>query len=325
MDPIFVHAKTSPAKSLGQEDMEFTGERVVPDVVEVMPLFEEHLARYFFASKFVQNQKVLDLGCGTGYGSYHLSQNGAQSVLAGDLDGETVRYAHHNYQASNLAFFQSDALHIPMRSQSFDMVVSFEVIEHLEPATGYLAEISRLLTDQGWLIGSTPNRLIYSMGAEKPHNPFHRREYDPPELETLLGNYFRTVVILGQRPYHGFVIGPVPRQINETDPPIEFLQDNFAPERSIADSKYLVYLATKSNTPVRSIESILQSHYYLGQPASYYDMLRIVQIQSLERHCTQLQQDYRKLETLVKGYESGRFMRLMTLLHRWRSKVLGSS
>src|SRR6185295_12542584 len=123
--------------------MEFTGERIIPKRVDQNPLFEEHLARYFFSGELVQGQRVLDLGCGTGYGSYYLSQKGARFVVATDIDAEAVQYAQRHYQAPNLAYLQSNAVHLPLCQQTFDLIVSFEVIEHLQDVTLYLAEISR--------------------------------------------------------------------------------------------------------------------------------------------------------------------------------------
>jgi SAM-dependent methyltransferase len=304
--------------------VKFTGERVIPKQVNLTPLFEEHLARYFFAGEFVQGQCVLDLGCGTGYGSYYLSQKGAQFVLATDVDAEAIQYARLHYKAANLLYLQSNAINLPLAQQSFDLVISFEVIEHLQAVKTYLAEISRVLTDKGWLIGSTPNRLVYSMGAYESHNPFHWREYDPIELDLLLKEFFDSVFILGQRPFHGFVIGPVPINPNEASRAIEFLPENVRTERSIADSKYLVYLAGKLNAPNNQIGKHMGSCYYLGQPSSYHDIMMTAHIQSLQNDRSRIQHEYRKLETLIKGYQSGKFIRFMTMIHRWRSRIFSN-
>jgi len=304
--------------------MEFTGERVIPKQVDQNPLFEEHLARYFFTGELIQGQRVLDLGCGTGYGSYYLSQKGAQFVLATDIDAQAVQYARLHYKAPNLAYFQSNAVCLPLRQQTFDIVVSFEVIEHLQAVTTYLAEISRVLTDEGWLIGSTPNKLVYSFGADKSHNPFHWREYDPTELDSLLKQFFGPVFMLGQRPFHGFVIGPVPVDLNEAIPGVEFLPEIIRSEHSIADTKYLVYLAGKLNAQSDTLQRHLGSHYYLGQPSSYHEMLTITYVQRLQDGLSSMQNEYQKIEALVKGYQSGKFIRFMNMIHRWRSQIFSS-
>lgn len=301
--------------------MEFTGERVIPKLKDLNPLFEEHLARYMLAGEFVQGLTVLDLGCGTGYGTHHLSQRGARSVLGVDIDGETVGYARQHFQAPNLAFCQCDVLSLPFRRRTIDLVVSFEVIEHLRDAAAYLSAIRNVLTADGWYIGSTPNRLVHAPDAEKSDNPFHWREYDPTELEDLLRHHFDQVYILGQRPFQGFVIGPVAVHQADDPPAIEFLPENMPPEQSIAESKYLVYLAGNSKAEIDSLRPYLASHYYLGQPESQYDLLRTAYIRNLETYARSLESENRRLVTLLKGYQSGKFMRMMRAIHDWRSRI----
>jgi ubiquinone/menaquinone biosynthesis C-methylase UbiE len=297
--------------------MEFTGERVIPGQTDLTLLFEEHLARYFFAGEFVEDRRILDLGCGTGYGSYYLRQKGARFVLGTDIDSEAVEYACSHYQALNLGYVQSNALQLPLCQKSFDVVVSFEVLEHLQAATTYLAEISRVLTDEGWLIGSTPNKLVHSMGAEKPHNPFHWREYSPVELESLLREFFDHVFILGQMPFYGSIIGRVPVDLNEAIPGLEFLTDNAPWEHSLDDNMYLVYLAGKPEARIDIVQKHLGSRYYLGQSAIHHQMRTSAYIQSLES-------ENDKLWALVKGYQSGKFVRVMSFIHRWRARLFSS-
>lgn len=292
--------------------MEFTGERVIPDAESQVPLYEEHLARYYFAGEFVQNKSVLDLGCGTGYGSYYLSQQGAKFVLGTDIDAEAIQYAQANFKSSCLAFFQSDVSHLPLNSQIFDVVVSFEVIEHLKSPTPSLAETSRVMTDKGWLVGSTPNRILHSPGMAKPHNTFHCREYDPAELERQLRTFFAHVVVLGQRPFHGFVVGPVASAPAESERVVQFLPEDIPLECSVADSKDLIFVAGKRDAQIAAIQKHLHSHYYLGRPASRCVMQAITDVRGL-------QSDYDRLQALVKSYESGKFIRFMSAVHRWRS------
>jgi SAM-dependent methyltransferase len=296
--------------------MDFTGERIIPGLADINPLFEEHLARYFFAGKFAQGRSILDLGCGTGYGSYYLSERGPRFVVGTDIAAEAIQYACLQYNAPNLVFAQCDAVRLPFRSQAIDLVVSFEVIEHLQPVKSYLTEISRVLTDEGWLIGSTPNKLVYSLGADQPHNPFHYLEYDPPELHFLLAEIFGAVVILGQRPFYGSVIGPVSADTIETAPMVEFLPQDTRLENSIADSKYLLYFASKSATQIDEFKKHLISTYYLGQPASYHDA-------ATGAHIRHLENEKDRLESLVRGYQSGKFIRFMNLVHSWKSRLFG--
>jgi ubiquinone/menaquinone biosynthesis C-methylase UbiE len=294
--------------------MEFTGERVIPQSAELVPLYEEHLARYYFAGEFVKGQRVLDLGCGTGYGSYYLSQKGARFVLGTDINGEAVQYAGQHYHAANLAYLQHDALNLPLDRSTFDVVVSFEVIEHLQSAATYLTEVSRVMTDTGWFIGSTPNKVTHSPHNDRSLNPFHCREYEPAELETLLRKFFCSVFILGQRPCHGFVIGPVPIDPYKDKSQVELLPQTVSLERKIADSKDLIYIAGKSDWQIERVQKQCYSHYYLGQPASLHVMTQIHHIRRLHEEC-------QNLRDLVKGYEAGKFIQLMKTLNKCWSRI----
>src|SRR5215467_1277008 len=81
---------------------EFTGERVIPGEVDV-DLLNEHLARYAFAARLARGKRVLDAGCGAGYGSAELAR-AALSVVGIDISAEAVAYAGANYQLPNLTF-----------------------------------------------------------------------------------------------------------------------------------------------------------------------------------------------------------------------------
>ncbi len=193
--------------------MEFTGERVVPGQVNA-DLWGEHLARYVFATRLLQAEgarlgralRVLDAGCGTGYGSALLAACGAASeVAAVDNDTEALDYARSHYAAESLAFSAADCMALPYPAASFDFVVAFEVIEHLPDAAGFLAEARRVLSPAGRLLASTPNRRYYSEEREYT-NPFHTREYLPEEFDALLAPLFqhRTLIVQNHVAGQGF-------------------------------------------------------------------------------------------------------------------------
>lgn len=320
--------------------MEFTGERFIPDYVDHTSLFEEHMARYYWAGQFVRGQRVLDLGCGTGYGSYYLSQQDARLVVGSDVDEQAIAYASSHYRAPNLCFAQSDARRLPLSGQAFDLVVSFEVIEHLPEVTDYLVGVHNLLTPQGWLIGSTPNRLVFSPDSERPHNRFHYQEYSPDQLEDLLRKVFEVVYIWGQRPCFAFVIGPMPASRpcspsppgGEVTPTAEFLPPADPVEQSLADSMYLIFLAGSSQAAPAAIQAGQRSRYYVGRATGsnvllsaahyrYYQWAEADRLQCYaERHA--LYEECHKLTALVRGYEAGRYIRLTRALRRWGQRLL---
>jgi ubiquinone/menaquinone biosynthesis C-methylase UbiE len=184
--------------------MEFTGERVVPGKVEP-DLLNEHLSRYYFAQALVKDQRVLDLGCGTGYGAAILAKS-ARVVLALDVSQESIEFAKENYTAPNLKFLVSDCNQLAISSGSIDVVVCFEVVEHLGDQQTFLKEVRRVLRRDGVLVISTPNRIYYTE-ERKEANPFHVREFDYPEFSAFLKEQFEHVKIAFQNHVASIYIG----------------------------------------------------------------------------------------------------------------------
>lgn len=186
---------------------EFTGERLIPGQVDV-DLLNEHMARYTFASRLARGKRVLDAGCGAGYGSAELARM-ADRVTGIDVAAEAVGFARQNYQAENLSFEQASCVALPFAEGAFDLVVGFEVIEHLEDWRGFLAEVQRVLAPTGQFIVSTPNKLYYteSRGAEGA-NPFHVHEFEFEEFRTELLTVFPHVSLFLENHVEGVTFQP---------------------------------------------------------------------------------------------------------------------
>ncbi len=185
--------------------IEFTGERVVPGQVEA-DLWNEHVARYAFASRFAQGKRVLDAGCGTGYGSANLARVAA-SVTGLDLSREAVDWARGRY--GEPAFLNGSCTMLPFRGGAFDLVVAFEVIEHLHQQTSFIAECRRVLSPGGLLMVSTPNTLYYAEArAEAGPNPFHEHEFEADEFKAMLRAQFANVSLLLQNRSECFAFYP---------------------------------------------------------------------------------------------------------------------
>src|ERR1035437_1514286 len=97
---------------------EFTGERVIPGEVDV-DLLNEHMARYTFAARLSRGKRVLDAGCGAGYGSAELAL-AAESVIGVDVAAEAVEFAREHYQRPNLEFAQGSCTALPYGDSCFD-------------------------------------------------------------------------------------------------------------------------------------------------------------------------------------------------------------
>jgi len=102
-----------------------------------------HLASYSFVARFTKDKKVLDLGCGTGYGSFALSEN-AEMVFGLDISGEAINYAKNKYTKQNLEFIKLNDSSLPFDDDTFNIIVSFQVIEHIKDIESYLSEIKRI-------------------------------------------------------------------------------------------------------------------------------------------------------------------------------------
>lgn len=162
-----------------------TGERLLPES-EDSDLRSEHFARYRFAEPLAVGRRILDAGCGTGYGADLLAATGAE-IHALDRDSEAVRHAQKAHP--RLRLVRGDCTSLPFRDRSFDLVVAFEVIEHLPGWDDLIRESARILRPSGVFLVSTPNRVYYNSGRERP-NPFHVHEFDFAEFRAALSAHF---------------------------------------------------------------------------------------------------------------------------------------
>jgi len=173
--------------------MRFTGERVIPDRYELKPMLQEHLIRYEFALPRIRGGDVLDMGCGCGFGSYLMAQNGARSVVGVDVAEDALQYAAQNYEAENLRFERMDVTSLSFPSEQFSAVVCLEVFEHVDDYEALLRESVRVLKPGGVLVLSTPNKLVWSPNREKPINPWHIWEFYREDFGRILNSHLEGV------------------------------------------------------------------------------------------------------------------------------------
>lgn len=195
---------------------EASGERFAMSGLVPRAELQYHMGRYQFAAGYARGKDVLDVACGTGYGTYLLSHV-ASRVIGADISLESLSSARRRYQSANLDYVCLDAQKFPFREGSFEVVISLETVEHLVEPKGFLEECVRVLRPRGILVLSTPNRdshfwpLWIAQGSPLAKrllgrikgtsallmNPFHHREFDYYELKELVGSCLDIKAIYG--------------------------------------------------------------------------------------------------------------------------------
>lgn len=139
----------------------------------------------------IRGLHVCDVGCGSGLGSLILAQE-AEAVVGVEIVKDAVRFAEQCFSARNLVFILSNIIEwdppIP-----FDIVVAIEMIEHIVDYHAALANMLKILSDNGALYVSSPNRNTPTALPNKPRNAHHVREWTAQEFQEILSLYFGDV------------------------------------------------------------------------------------------------------------------------------------
>jgi O-antigen biosynthesis protein len=232
--------------------IESTGERIVPWARDAQVIYE-HYHRYLWARPLVSGARVLDLGSGEGFGAALLAPV-ARAVTGIDIDEQTVAHARANYagvdfcvgSATDLSAFADGAV---------DVVVAFEVIEHVAEQEQVLAEVARVLAPGGVLVMSTPERRAYSDDRDF-ENPYHVRELTQDEFTALLGARFGSVALFAQRAVAGSRLEALEPAGGHLALRIERAGDGWR-EAAVPEPLYLVAVASSGELPALPGESTL--------------------------------------------------------------------
>jgi SAM-dependent methyltransferase len=190
--------------ALGMTSEFDAGERIYLGKTTRDATVREHLARYEFALGLVgEGGIVVDVACGSGYGSQMLASR-ARHVVGLDISESALTYAVEHHRGSRLSFLRADLdLGLPLQSGVVDDLVSFETIEHLSSPERLISEYARALRQGGHLILSTPDRRVYS-DLSRYSNPFHRTELTRRELVDFVRLHFDIETMYGQVRWSGF-------------------------------------------------------------------------------------------------------------------------
>ena len=160
-------------------------------------LFLKQSKAYEYVKPYCNDKYILDYGCGTGYGVMTISEH-AKGAIGVDINQQMIDYCNERYRKVNVSFKKVQAEYpLPYENGVFDIIVSFQVIEHLPNVQRYLYETKRLLKDEGLLFITTPNRKYRLLPFEKSWNPEHIREYSYKSLNDEMRRSFSEVRIFG--------------------------------------------------------------------------------------------------------------------------------
>lgn len=262
------HYENDKVSVSGKPQDLFTGERFVPGIHDIQ-LKMEHYQRYMSMVDMVRDKKVLDAACGEGYGSAILSKT-AREVTGLDISADAIERARINYAGcDNLTFTEGSIAHLPFEDNSIDIIISFETIEHVteELQRCFLAEIERVLKQDGILVISTPNKAIYT-DLYKYHNEFHLKEFYKEEFLEFLNQKFNNVKLYNQYLEVVSVIDEAGKQSGSIN---YFKEDG----QALREGKY--YLAIASNADLLPINI---SSVFMNEEAEYNaKVTRIFQLQ----------------------------------------------
>jgi SAM-dependent methyltransferase len=158
-------------------------ERFLPEAMRDQLIAAEHHARYRFAAAIVRGRRVLDAGCGVGWGSQIMIEHGAASVDGVDIDESAVLESRTRCPAGT--FVRADLTNLPFPEHAFEVIACFEAIEHVQDPLRGLDEFRRVLAPGGIVLVSSPNPDVYPAG-----NPFHIHEFRPQDLLVAMKERF---------------------------------------------------------------------------------------------------------------------------------------
>lgn len=181
----------------------------------IKKIAQEHIARYKFAERYIKgNMVVLDIACGSGYGSELLSRV-AKQVIGVDINMNALEYAKKHHQQSNIEFKQGDLnAKLDLPDNYFDVATCFETLEHVEGQHNGLSELRRVLKPGGLLIISTPDKNIMSKGGEV-ENQFHVKELTKDEFVSKIDSLFKLREFFGQNRFRPSGSGRILKSMRE--------------------------------------------------------------------------------------------------------------
>lgn len=260
-----------------------------------------HTARYQIAKDFVKGKRVLDIACGEGYGSYLLKEWGASSVLGVDIAEDAIGAASKHFLREGVEFICGNAENIQL-SKTFDLIVSFETIEHVENQNLFLTQLKNLLAENGHIIISCPNDHFYY--NEDESNPYHLRKYTFDDFtaasEIILGKASTWLIGGNIFGYGNFIYHPENNNIMHHKPSLKPNDINNLTEISVSECYNLgEFLPDQKNCT-----------YYVGiwGPTNFTltDSASVFSIKPLNEYINTIEKDVFNLKSFLNELENVR-------------------
>ena len=180
--------------------MKQTTERLFPGrtkTVEERVIDAKHRFAYALVEEYASStDRLLEVGFGEGYGAEIVAPWVAEYVGI-EVDRESVTHAEEKYGRASVSFVYYDGLSLPFDDGSFDLVIAFQVLEHVPDPEAFLRGARRVARPGAPVLIVTPNRNYRVRDGERPWNRYHVREFNPEELETEVRKVFDVVDIYG--------------------------------------------------------------------------------------------------------------------------------
>jgi ubiquinone/menaquinone biosynthesis C-methylase UbiE len=286
--------------------------------------------RYAIAYELCKGKRILDYGCGEGYGTAILAKN-ASSVVGVDVDPEAIKHSKNLYaDFSNASFHFLESSLLPFPDGHFEFITCFEVIEHVTNQEEILSELSRVLSPTGTLLISTPNKAEYS-DLNNYSNEFHVKEFYIDEFRSFLKNEFAHVSFLGQRLVATSLIFNIDEddrkveitpEVTPTGKPVTNLKSVFEPIYVIAVCEHTASVPIKGSTfitpddalsreqlsavPLEQVNSILESMDEERRTARKQLDIYESELKKRQLHISHLDSEILTARKQLEDYESQR-------------------
>ena len=215
----------------------FTGERLETNIYNGNTI--NHLHRYAVSLALIKGKIILDIACGEGYGSNLMSFE-SSLVYGVDIDEETIERANSKYKRDNLKFLTGTTSKIPLESNSIDVVISYETLEHHDEHEKMMIEIKRVLKPEGILLISTPDKHFYS-DKRNYKNSFHVKELYKSEFIYLINKHFKNYQLYSQSYINGSSI--ILKDIHRKN--FEFYTGDYGKViKTVSNPNYLIAVCT---------------------------------------------------------------------------------